>query len=187
MGRSADVPAWPRGLQLETAAAYVGLPPGTFSDEVKKGVWPHPTRHGTYVIWDRHALDRAFDVLSHATTFAQDPQALLEAHGMPKPRRRERPAAVLHDRNTVRMVAEYWQLTTGAVHGRIKRGELECLRIGGTIRITREQVAAYEMSRVEHPMRGEAATIAMRDRLNGERLMARARAEGARKRALVVR
>ena len=61
----------PRGLSLDLAAAYVGLTPKVFLDDVKAGRFPQPSRHGKAdsrkpqrTVWDRDALDRAMDKLS---------------------------------------------------------------------------------------------------------------------------
>ncbi len=53
--------AWPRGLSREQAAAYTGVSPNTFVAEVKRGVWPKPEARGHRRIWDRLAMDRAWD------------------------------------------------------------------------------------------------------------------------------
>ncbi len=56
----------PRGLSLEEAAAYVGLAPATFLAEVEARVFPpHVGLDASRRrIWDRAALDKAFDKLS---------------------------------------------------------------------------------------------------------------------------
>lgn len=61
------MPAWPRGLSLEEAAAYVGVSPGTFAAEVEEGRFPKPLRRGPKggrLTWDKAAIDRRLDVLS---------------------------------------------------------------------------------------------------------------------------
>ncbi len=64
--RLARIGIQPRGLSLEEAAAYVGLSTVAFEGQVAAGVFPRHIgldknrRH----IWDRAALDRAFDKLS---------------------------------------------------------------------------------------------------------------------------
>jgi excisionase family DNA binding protein len=50
----------------------------------------------------------------------------------------------LRDRNSVKMVAEHWGCSTRTVNRMIKRGTLSALRLGGLVRITREQVEACE-------------------------------------------
>lgn len=54
---------------------------------------------------------------------------------------------MLRDRNTVRMVADHWECSSDTVYRLIKSGELPCLRIGGVLRVSREQVEGYEACR----------------------------------------
>jgi hypothetical protein len=51
---------------------------------------------------------------------------------------------MLRDRNTVKMIAEHWACSVATVYRRIESGALDCLRLDGIIRVTREQVEAYE-------------------------------------------
>ena len=53
----------PRALDLAAAARYFGLTPGAFNALVEDGRLPRPRRLGEAVIWDRMALDTAFDVI----------------------------------------------------------------------------------------------------------------------------
>jgi predicted DNA-binding transcriptional regulator AlpA len=53
----------PRGLRREMAARYVGLSPTKFDDLVKDGRMPKPKRVDGCVVWDRQALDAAFEEL----------------------------------------------------------------------------------------------------------------------------
>jgi len=53
----------PRGLSREQAAAYFGVSPGTFSEMVQDGRAPSPKVINRRLVWDRHALDMAFDSL----------------------------------------------------------------------------------------------------------------------------
>jgi predicted DNA-binding transcriptional regulator AlpA len=53
----------PRGLSRETAAQYVGVSAGKFDQMTKDGRMPKPIRIDGRKVWDRHALDHAFDVL----------------------------------------------------------------------------------------------------------------------------
>ena len=66
----------PRGLSLEEASAYVGLSPNTFLAEVEEGTFP-PCVSLTCQrrLWDKAALDKAFDRLSglRAQREASDP------------------------------------------------------------------------------------------------------------------
>lgn len=53
----------PRGLRRHDAAAYVGVSPSKFDQWVQQGVMPKPKRKDRVVLWDREALDVAFDAL----------------------------------------------------------------------------------------------------------------------------
>lgn len=53
----------PRGLSRKDAAAYCGVSASTFDGLVRDGLMPCPKRLRSRVIWDRLALDRAFDAL----------------------------------------------------------------------------------------------------------------------------
>lgn len=54
----------PRFLTKEQAAAYVGVSPNVFEQEVAKGMWPSPLRRGDRggrLTWDRILLDASAD------------------------------------------------------------------------------------------------------------------------------
>jgi excisionase family DNA binding protein len=53
----------PRGLNRVEAARYVGVSPGTFDQLVRDSRMPKPKRVGARLLFDRHALDLAFDAL----------------------------------------------------------------------------------------------------------------------------
>lgn len=53
----------PRGLYREAAAAYVGVSSTKFDAMVHDGRMPRPKRVDGRRVWDRLALDRAFDAL----------------------------------------------------------------------------------------------------------------------------
>ncbi len=53
----------PRGLCREAAAAYIGISPGKFDEMVVDGRMPGPKQIDTRKVWDRIALDAAFDRL----------------------------------------------------------------------------------------------------------------------------
>ena len=57
------LPLEPRGLQRELAARYVGLSPSKFDQLVASGRMPRPRQIDRRRIWDRHALDEAFEAL----------------------------------------------------------------------------------------------------------------------------
>lgn len=61
---AATRPACPRrGLNREEAALYVGISVGKFDELVAKGLMPTPKRIDRRKVWDRHALDAAFEDL----------------------------------------------------------------------------------------------------------------------------
>ena len=53
----------PRGLRRSDAAHYVGVSPSKFDAWVIEGCMPKPKRQDGCVVWDRYALDRAFEQL----------------------------------------------------------------------------------------------------------------------------
>jgi len=55
------LPFWPRGLSLDQAAAYVGVSPNTFLEEVKQSLWPAAEHRGRRTIWDRADIDSYWD------------------------------------------------------------------------------------------------------------------------------
>jgi len=54
----------PRGLRASRAAAYLGMSQSSFLSLVNEGLMPQPKRVKGMSIWDRYALDAAFDRLS---------------------------------------------------------------------------------------------------------------------------
>lgn len=53
----------PRGLHREEAAAYIGVGLTKFDEMVTDGRMPEPRRIDGRKVWDRFALDEAFDNL----------------------------------------------------------------------------------------------------------------------------
>jgi excisionase family DNA binding protein len=53
----------PRGLSRVIAAAYLGISPPTFDEMVRDGRMPSPKIINRRIVWDRMALDRAFEAL----------------------------------------------------------------------------------------------------------------------------
>ncbi len=53
----------PRGLSRVDAAAYVGVGVTKFDEMVGDGRMPRPKRIDGRVVWDRRALDDAFEAL----------------------------------------------------------------------------------------------------------------------------
>jgi predicted DNA-binding transcriptional regulator AlpA len=56
----------PRGLNREAAAQYIGIGVGMFDRMVNGRRLPQPIRIGGRKVWDRFALDDAFDALGGA-------------------------------------------------------------------------------------------------------------------------
>jgi predicted DNA-binding transcriptional regulator AlpA len=56
-------PQWPRGLRRGLAAEYIGVSLPLWDKMVLEGQMPKPKRIHGRTIWDRVAVDRAFDVL----------------------------------------------------------------------------------------------------------------------------
>lgn len=54
----------PRGLKREWAAAYIGVGLTKFDELVRDGRMPQPVQVDGRRLWDRHALDLAFDALA---------------------------------------------------------------------------------------------------------------------------
>jgi len=62
----------PRGLQRDAAAGYVGCGPTKFDEMVRDGRMPQPKRIDGRKVWDRMALDMAFEALPDADEPAND-------------------------------------------------------------------------------------------------------------------
>lgn len=57
------IPCAPRGLKREEAARYVGISASKFDEMVKDGRMPIPKEIDACRVWDRLALDAAFEAL----------------------------------------------------------------------------------------------------------------------------
>jgi len=80
----------------------------------------------------------------------------------------------LKDRNTVRELAEFWGCSVRTVQRRIGSGALACFKSGRIVRITREQVEAFEAANACERAEGAAGLSSMdRDRLSGSELRRR--------------
>ena len=64
------MPHWPRWLNQQQAAAYLGMSVGPFASEQRAGVWPGPrrVRDGQHKLWDRWLLDIYSSRLSNIST-----------------------------------------------------------------------------------------------------------------------
>lgn len=67
----------------------------------------------------------------------------------------------LRDMNTVSMVAEHWSCSPRTVRNRIAEGALPCLRLGGVVRITRQQVEGFELACTSGNTKMESGTSAL--------------------------
>lgn len=56
-------PHWPRGLTRVRAAGYVGVSLAIWDTMVADGTMPKPKRTHGRTLWDRTAVDRAFDLI----------------------------------------------------------------------------------------------------------------------------
>ena len=53
----------PRGMSRVKAAAYIGVSPSLFDTMVRERRMPGPKLINSRTLWDRFALDRAFEAL----------------------------------------------------------------------------------------------------------------------------
>lgn len=63
-----NYPAWPRGLSRVYAARYSGYSLSTWDKMVSAGDMPQPKRAYGRTVWDKIAVDRAFDLLDGGNT-----------------------------------------------------------------------------------------------------------------------
>lgn len=120
----------PRGLPLQAAAAYVGVTKATFNSFVRDGKMPRPLALGREQVWDRAALDAAFDGLSGNTS------GHLSCAG---------PGEIEPECYTPKTLAERWSCSPRHVRRMIKDGLIPHLIFGEKLlRIKREDVLAYE-------------------------------------------
>jgi hypothetical protein len=132
-----DSYAYPlRGLDFAAAARYVGLDPSAFLALVKDGRLLHPRRLGDAEVWDRLALDAAFDAIP--------------AHEQPA--RKQRSAPLMSKEwpghpnvYTPETLAERWSCSANHIRVLIRRGDLAGSMLGGRLlRIWAAVVATYE-------------------------------------------
>lgn len=70
-------PIEPRGLNRADAAYYVGVGTSLFDRMVADGRMPPPRIVGSRTLWDRHALDQAFDELPSRDAATNEIDALM--------------------------------------------------------------------------------------------------------------
>ncbi len=63
----------PRGLSRNAAAIYVGISPSKFDALVQRGDMPQAKRIDGRKVWDRSAVDQAFEALSPADMANENP------------------------------------------------------------------------------------------------------------------
>lgn len=68
----------PRGLTPQKAAQYVGISLNAFMALVGEGRLPAPVLIGSHALWDRHAIDRYFDIAGDKTPDLEAWQGMLE-------------------------------------------------------------------------------------------------------------
>lgn len=71
-------PQWPRGLARLMAAQYIGVSPVIFDRMVAEGDMPQPKRFYQRTIWDRIAVDKAFDLLDGGNATAIYGEEIIE-------------------------------------------------------------------------------------------------------------
>lgn len=61
-----------RGISRKEAASIIGVSVGTFNNLVKTGQMPGGIRIGRRIVWDKQAVEAAFDMLFGANTRDSD-------------------------------------------------------------------------------------------------------------------
>jgi len=94
-------PQWPRGLRRTLAAEYIGVSLSLFDTMVRDGRMPKPKRVDNRTIWDRVAVDRAFDLLDGGSEtdaageviyeFSNEPLTQSEPSTRPYPATQQKP------------------------------------------------------------------------------------------------
>ena len=94
-------PQWPRGLRRGLAAEYIGVSLSLFDNLVLEGQMPKPKRIHGRTIWDRVAVDRAFDLLDGGSPrdesgeevyeFSNEPLTQSEPSTRPYPATQQKP------------------------------------------------------------------------------------------------
>lgn len=72
---TAPRPLEPRGLSRVEASAYLGVGASLFDGLVDAGLMPRPKMLRGRRVWDRYALDRAFDDMPEVPAAAPDGNA----------------------------------------------------------------------------------------------------------------
>lgn len=122
----------PRGLDRDSAARYLGITPTAFDDAVRFGTLPRPRRLSGTPVWDRLALEAAFEAvpLENGKDLKRAPAVKNEPHP---------------NVYTPQTLAARWNVSVAAIRNMIERGDLPAFRPGGKIiRISPAAVAAHE-------------------------------------------
>lgn len=133
----------PRALDLAAAARYLGLSPTAFSALVRVGQLPSARQLGVTTVWDRVALDAAFEAAS-----ADE----VQPNGKPAQKQRGTPVMSkewpgYHNVYTPETLADRWSCSANHIRVMIRRGDLTGSMLGGRLlRISAAVVAAYENS-----------------------------------------
>lgn len=75
------IPAWPRMMRKDKAAAYCDLPVAAFDREVFQGRLPQAVKLGGRDHWCRSALDAALDVIAGNDTVPDHIREFNERYG----------------------------------------------------------------------------------------------------------
>lgn len=73
-----NCPRWPRGLSRVQAATYVGVSHSIWDKLVTAGEMPAPKRVCGRTIWDKVAVDLAFDVWGGGNASSEKAESILE-------------------------------------------------------------------------------------------------------------
>lgn len=71
-------PHWPRGLSRVYAAGYIGVSLAIWDRMVADGTMPKPKRTHGRTIWDKVAVDRAFDLIDGGNSTAMDGEEIYD-------------------------------------------------------------------------------------------------------------
>jgi predicted DNA-binding transcriptional regulator AlpA len=71
-------PHWPRGLRRTLAAAYIGVSQSLWDEMVSSGQMPKPKRIHGRTVWDKVAVDRAFDLIDGGTANTMSGEEIFE-------------------------------------------------------------------------------------------------------------
>jgi hypothetical protein len=111
-------------MNREDAARYVGVSSEAFRGLIRSGKMPNPVVIDTTEVWDRVALDRAFDVLASDQFVLNEP-----------PPKTFTPASL----------AKRWVCSERHVRNMVKSGFIKPITVGGKLL----RISAAEVNRIE--------------------------------------